>query len=136
MHLPSRQDDPKHAGGEWSRRGLYAVPAHSHRHPHPPGIRFGTTAESWEFPDGAPVPPSCQGQDRLRTAGARGKSGLERWVSKVTQRRVTLLLPYDAEKESGLNPHENSLFVSHLVWEVSPQRFRWKGIVDPFFGAT
>lgn len=66
---------------------------------------------------------------------------MERWVSKVTQRRVTLLLQYDAEKESGLNPPENSLFVSHLVWEknvweVSPQRFRWKGIVGPFFGAT
>lgn len=59
----------------------------------------------------------------------------------MTLRRVTLLLQQDAKKESGLKPHENPLFISHLVWEkkvlgVSLQSLGWKGIMALFFGAT
>lgn len=93
--LPNRQDGPKHGDCEWGRRGLCAVPAHPHQHPHPPGIIFDTTAKSWGLPEGVLHWSSghwpSHAQDKLWATGRRGKSGLERQASQVT-RTVILLL--------------------------------------------
>nr|XP_035957960.1 transmembrane protein 176B [Halichoerus grypus] len=79
LRLPEdsrRQDDPKHGDREWSRCGLYTVPAQPHQHPHPPGISFGTIVKSWGFPEGDLFSPSghrpFRGQDELWAAGIGG----------------------------------------------------------------